>query len=179
MSREVTAAQLKDWMDRGVVTLIDVRGPDEHYARRIPGARLGPLATLTPGDLPEGRVVVHCRSGVRGGQAAERMARSGREVFNLVGGVRAWQNAGYDVTVDRLISMPIMRQVQMIAGGLVLFGVVLGLTVSSWFLALSGFVGAGLFFAGASGFCGMATVLGRMPWNRPLGRGASERVAPA
>ena len=31
---------------------------------------------------------------------------------------------------------------------------------------LSGFVGAGLKFAGISGFCGLARLLVRMPWNR-------------
>jgi hypothetical protein len=31
---------------------------------------------------------------------------------------------------------------------------------------LSGFVGAGLVFAGVTGFCGMARLLALMPWNR-------------
>jgi hypothetical protein len=31
---------------------------------------------------------------------------------------------------------------------------------------IAGFVGAGLVFAGDSGFCGMADMLARMPWNR-------------
>jgi hypothetical protein len=62
--------------------------------------------------------------------------------------------------------MPIMRQVQMIAGSLVLVGVVAGVLATPWALALSAFVGGGLLFAGASGWCGMAKLLGRMPWNR-------------
>jgi predicted branched-subunit amino acid permease len=33
-------------------------------------------------------------------------------------------------------------------------------------LLLSAFVGAGLVFAGVSGFCGMALLLARAPWNR-------------
>ena len=45
-------------------------------------------------------------------------------------------------------------------------GTVLGTTVSPWFYVLPGFVGAGLMFAGATGFCGMARVLARAPWNR-------------
>jgi hypothetical protein len=31
---------------------------------------------------------------------------------------------------------------------------------------LSGFVGAGLTYAGISGFCGMARLLAAMPWNQ-------------
>jgi hypothetical protein len=56
--------------------------------------------------------------------------------------------------------------VQIVAGGLVLAGVFLGALVMPAFYALSGLVGAGLLFAGVSGFCGMARLLGLMPWNR-------------
>jgi len=44
--------------------------------------------------------------------------------------------------------------------------VLLAVAVSPWGLLLSGFVGAGLVFAGISGFCGMARLLAWMPWNR-------------
>lgn len=50
--------------------------------------------------------------------------------------------------------LPLMRQVQIAAGGLILIGVVLGYAVNSSFFLLSGFVGAGLMFAGISGFVG-------------------------
>jgi hypothetical protein len=39
------------------------------------------------------------------------------------------------------------------------------LVAPAWIL-LSWFVGAGLVFAGVSGFCGMARLLALMPWNR-------------
>ena len=45
--------------------------------------------------------------------------------------------------------------------------VLLGWMVHPGFYALSGFVGAGLTFAGATGYCGMAKLLALMPWNRP------------
>jgi hypothetical protein len=51
---------------------------------------------------------------------------------------------------------------------LVLLGVVLGALVAPAFYALAGFVGAGLLFAGISGFCGMARLLAVMPWNRRM-----------
>ncbi|WP_259461660.1 DUF2892 domain-containing protein, partial [Enterobacter sp. R1(2018)] len=56
--------------------------------------------------------------------------------------------------------------VQIAAGTLVLVGVLLGYTLHPDFFLLSGFVGAGLLFAGVSGFCGMARLLAVMPWNR-------------
>ena len=59
-----------------------------------------------------------------------------------------------------------MRQVQIVAGGLVLLGVILSQAAAPGWIWLSGFVGAGMIFAGISGFCGMARLLAVMPWNR-------------
>ena len=52
------------------------------------------------------------------------------------------------------------------AGSLALAGTLLGAFVSPWFYILPGFVGAGLLTAGVTGFCGMALLLMRAPWNR-------------
>jgi hypothetical protein len=38
-------------------------------------------------------------------------------------------------------------------------------------VAIPAFFGAGLTFAGATGTCALASVLGRMPWNRAAGAG--------
>jgi hypothetical protein len=47
-----------------------------------------------------------------------------------------------------------------------LAGTVLGVAVSPWFFVVPAFFGAGLTFAGLTGFCGLARVLMKMPWNR-------------
>ena len=60
----------------------------------------------------------------------------------------------------------LLRQVQIVAGALILLGTVLGAAASPWFLLLSGFVGAGLMFAGITNTCGMATLLAKLPYNR-------------
>lgn len=70
------------------------------------------------------------------------------------------------IVEDKSQPLPLMRQVQIAAGALILLGVVLGYAVNSGFFLLSGFVGAGLTFAGLTGFCGMARLLAVMPWNR-------------
>jgi hypothetical protein len=44
--------------------------------------------------------------------------------------------------------------------------VALGCFVHPAFLALAGFVGAGLVFAGITDWCGLGLLLSRMPWNR-------------
>ena len=84
----------------------------------------------------------------------------------LGGGIAAWKAAGLPVLRDHRKPIEMMRQVQIVAGILVLIGVGLGATVDPKFFALSGFVGAGLVFAGATGTCGMARLLALAPWNK-------------
>lgn len=82
----------------------------------------------------------------------------------LEGGVDAWEKAG--LPVERTPGpLPMFRQIQIGAGGLVLLGVV-GSAVWHPMFWLSAFVGAGLVFAGITGHCGLAMLLARMPWNQ-------------
>ena len=70
------------------------------------------------------------------------------------------------MVTDRRQPIELQRQVQIGAGSLALAGTLLGAFVSPWFYILPGFVGAGLLTAGVTGFCGMALLLMRAPWNR-------------
>lgn len=58
------------------------------------------------------------------------------------------------------------RQVRIAAGSLVLVGVLLGALVNPAGYYLSGFVGAGLTFAGITDTCAMGMLLAKMPWNQ-------------
>jgi hypothetical protein len=58
------------------------------------------------------------------------------------------------------------RQVRIAAGSIVLVGAILALLVDPLFVLVSGFVGAGLVFAGITDTCGMGLMLARMPWNQ-------------
>jgi glyoxylase-like metal-dependent hydrolase (beta-lactamase superfamily II) len=165
-SRELRA--LLD-QDPGVFVL-DVRSPLEFEGEHIAGARLIPLdqLDLRLGEVPDhADVVVVCRTGVRATVAAEVLARAGRRARVLEGGMNAWRRAGLPVRVGRR-RLPVDRQVQLTVGVGVLAGVAFGLTVSPWFFAIPAFFGAGLTFAGATGTCGLALLLAKMPWNRPL-----------
>jgi rhodanese-related sulfurtransferase len=154
--------------DEGAI-LVDIREPDEFARERLPGAQNRPLAGLA--SLQSGgakAVVFHCRSGMRTQANVDRLAAAADcEAYLLEGGLDAWKKAGLPVTVDARQPLEIMRQVQITAGALVLLGVALGLWVNPAFFGLSAFVGAGLSFAGISGWCGMAKLLALMPWNRP------------
>ena len=70
-------------------------------------------------------------------------------------------------------AMSIERQVQLTIGTGVLLGSALGVLASPLFLIIPAFMGAGLIFAGASGTCGLALVMARMPWNRHEASGAA------
>ena len=149
--------------------ILDVRSPLEFDGERIEGARLIPLDELEGrlDEIPDqAEVIVVCRTGVRATIAAEMLARAGRRPRVLEGGMMAWRRARLPVREGRK-RLPVDRQVQLIAGGMVLTGLALGTLVNPWFLAISAFFGAGLTFAGATGTCGLALVLLRMPWNRP------------
>ncbi|WP_382155976.1 rhodanese family protein [Hydrogenophaga sp. ANAO-22] len=151
--------------------LIDIRAADEHARERIALARHAPMEQLKNNGLPledgASAVIFHCRSGNRTQVNASALgACTACEAYVLEGGLDAWKKAGLPVITDVSQPLELQRQVQIVAGSLIVLGAVLGATVSPWFHALSGFVGAGLVFAGASGFCGLARVLMRMPWNR-------------
>lgn len=162
----IDATAAKRLIDHGA-TLVDIREADEHAREHVPGARNMPLSRL--GSLPSGAkaIVFHCRSGARTSANAPRLAAAADcQAYILDGGIEAWKKAGLPVATDRSQPIEIMRQVQITAGSLVVLGVVLGLWVAPAFLGLSAFVGAGVLFAGVSGWCGMAKLLGLMPWNR-------------
>jgi rhodanese-related sulfurtransferase len=102
--------------------------------------------------------------------ACDRLAaRVSSPAYVLKGGVDAWAKLGLPLTVDEKAPLEIMRQVQIVAGLLVLTGVILGFVVAPGWFGLSAFVGAGLTFAGVTGFCGMARLLMLAPWNRRAG----------
>jgi rhodanese-related sulfurtransferase len=166
----VDAETIRGWMECQEAVLIDVREPMEHAAERIPGARLFPLSALDPRAVPPAdgkKLVLLCRTGRRSAEAGQKLLAAGfPEVYHLQGGMTAWKETGCPVEASADAPLDLMRQVQIAAGSLVFLGTVLGATVSPWFLLLSGGVGAGLMFAGATGTCGLAMLLARMPWNR-------------
>ena len=95
---------------------------------------------------------------------AERDVAQARQA-NAAGVTTEW-GAGLPVFRGRSAVISLERQVRIAAGLLVLAGAVLALAVHPLFVLLSGFVGAGLTFAGLTDTCGMALVLAKMPWNR-------------
>ena len=167
---KLSPQQVRERINAGNAVLVDIREPDEFARSHVKGAQSQPLSTWERAHLtidPDADVIFTCRSGMRTAGACDRLAaRVNGDAFVLNGGLDAWAKAGLPVETNADAPMEIMRQVQIAAGSLVLIGVILGFLVAPAWFALSGFVGAGLTFAGVSGFCGMARLLMLAPWNR-------------
>lgn len=153
--------------------LMDIREHDEFAREHIQGAVCMPLEQLNTHGLPAqtGNCVIFCcQSGGRTQSACNQLIKlaenSEVEICVLDGGLNNWKAAGLAVEENKKAPLPMMRQVQIAAGSLILLGMLLGSTVSPLFYLLATFVGAGLVFAGVSGFCGMAVLLAKMPWNK-------------
>ncbi len=163
-------ADVRARINDGRAVLIDIREADEFARSHIAGAQSQPLSGWERAHIriaPGADVIFTCRSGMRTAGACDRLAaRVAGQAFVLEGGLDGWSKAGLPLAVDAKAPLEIMRQVQIAAGALVLLGVVLGFLVSPAFFGLAAFVGAGLTFAGATGFCGMARLLMLAPWNR-------------
>ena len=167
-ARQVDPAAAQRWLAVGEAILIDVRDEDAYARERIAGARLVPLSRFDPAAAEGGgkKVIMQCRSGRRSAEAC-RLAGGG--AYNLVGGIEAWKSAGLPVERGGGGSaISVLRQTQLVIGAFVIAGAAAGVWVSPWFLVVPAFFGAGLMFAGATGTCGLAAVLGRMPWNRAV-----------
>lgn len=169
--REIDASTLKQWMEKDGALLIDIREKNEFAAEHIPGAKLMPLSHFHPEKISNEahrKIVLQCQSGNRSAKAADKMFAAGfREVAHLTGGLPTWKSAGYATEINKKVSISMFRQVQIVAGSLVFLGTVLGAFISPWLLILSGFVGAGLVFAGITDTCAMALLLAKLPYNQP------------
>ena len=152
------------------VAYINVCTPAEYKEKHIAGVKnipLGEIGNHIEEFTGKETVYVHCRSGKRSEAAIELLQQRGVRVtfINVSGGILAWEDAGLSTTT-LTNRMPIMRQVLLVAGLMVLSSVLLGWLVHESLYLLAGFVGLGLTFAGATGWCGMSYVLAWMPWNQ-------------
>lgn len=156
---------------RSDYSLIDVREFPEYAQGAIKGSQLVPLATVEREARnwdKSAPVILVCRSGKRATQAAESLERLGFSNVNVLeGGFEGWKAAGHPAEVSEKRPWSMERQVRAIAGSFVVVFTSLGLLVSPLFFGATLFVGAGLVFAGVTDICMMATVLGKLPWNRP------------
>ena len=171
MIRKVTPQEAAAAIGAGDAILFDVREPAEFAAGHIAEAMSVPLSQLPRvlARLPAKRgIIFQCERGARGERACAVAVASGRtDVANLAGGLAAWRQAGLPVIGAASAGVSIFRQVQMIVGAAVALLVALGFAGWTPGFAIAGLMGTMLAVAGVTGWCGLAMLLARMPWNRP------------
>ncbi len=158
------------------LVIIDLRTHAEVDNEYLQGTVHFPVQTLCSQELQDYLDQQHqgadqpiyllCAGGPRASLAAEKLkADIDAQLVIISGGLNALKalGVGADQGTGNMISLE--RQVRIAAGSLVVTGALLGLFVSPWFYGLSGFVGAGLVFAGVTDTCAMGMMLARMPWN--------------
>ena len=95
--------ELKERMDKGdELILVDCRETEEYHQGHIEGARLIPLSNFMEGSQvlsdKQATIVLQCRSGGRSLRAAQYLEEEGFEkLYNLEGGILAWQELGLPV----------------------------------------------------------------------------------
>ena len=95
--KEVDTAGALQLINHKNALVLDVREPSEFEAGHILNSKLIPLGKLKDrvGELEKHReqsILVVCRSGHRSGTASYLLGRRGfTQVYNLAGGVLAWQ----------------------------------------------------------------------------------------
>lgn len=95
--KEITVSELKELMDnKDDFQLIDVREPHEFEFANLDG-ELIPLSQIAQAKdkiETEKKVVIHCRSGARSGQAVKYLEKELglSNLYNLKGGILAWSD---------------------------------------------------------------------------------------
>jgi rhodanese-related sulfurtransferase len=170
MTATITIPELRSQNAGGLgVQLVDVRSASEFAAGHIPRAANIPMDQIEArlADLDQqAPIVLVCQSGRRATVTAGLLAPHGLDVSVLEGGTQAWTQAGLPVITATRTRWSLERQARLIAGLLVLTGVLLATLVDPAWVYLAGVVGLGLTFAGATDVCLMGIVLAKMPWNR-------------
>jgi len=92
---EISAKETYAQILSGSAYGVDVREQSEWVAGHAEGVAWNPLSNFDPTLLPTvGPIIFICRSGNRSGQVTEYLSQSRNEVFNMVGGMKAWFSEG-------------------------------------------------------------------------------------
>lgn len=99
--------KIKELVEAGACVVLDVRTPEEFASGHLPGAiNIDYYSEAFRSELEklprDTAYCVYCRSGRRSAAAAELMKEMGfRVVYNMLGGITAWQEKGYPVEEEK------------------------------------------------------------------------------
>jgi glyoxylase-like metal-dependent hydrolase (beta-lactamase superfamily II)/rhodanese-related sulfurtransferase len=154
------------------VKILDVRTATEFDQAHIEPSIHIPIDTITGkiGELSQSKqsYLVLCHSGNRAAMAADMLMQSGIHTVKVIeGGIAQWQKENLPV-IKGQGGMSLERQVRLIAGSLILLGILLAWLVHWAFIFISVFVGSGLVFSGVTDSCLMGMLLMKLPYNKKL-----------
>ncbi len=100
--KSVDANEAKAWLDNQEAIIVDVREPGEYQEMHIEGSTLILWVKISHASchrLHDKKLIIHCKLGKRGSIACEKLLAENPalDVYNLEGGITAWQDAGYQV----------------------------------------------------------------------------------
>ncbi len=152
--------------------LVDVRSALEFSDKHIKDSINIPIDMISfkVKELSESgnKYIVLCRTGNRSPMAANMLLQSGiGSVKVMDGGLERWQRERLSV-IKGQGGVSLERQVRVIAGSLMLLGIVLAWLVNWGFIFVSVWVACGLIFAGLADNCLMGILLMKLPYNQKM-----------
>jgi rhodanese-related sulfurtransferase len=171
----ITTAEFAALLAKGApVAVLDVRTPAEFAECHVACAKLAPLDALDPRKAadalkpePGTPIYLLCKSGGRATKAAGQFIAAGiPNVAVVTGGTEACIAAGVPVTRGAKAVIPLDGQVRIAIGVCLLLFTLLARYVHYTFGYLIPLMAVALIVSGLTGFCGMALLLGKAPWNQ-------------
>lgn len=152
--------------------ILDVRSAMEVSQTHIDNSINIPIDMISAkiGEMSQSKqnYLVLCHSGNRAAMAADMLMQSGiHNVKVIEGGIALWEKEKLPV-IKGQGGISLERQVRVIAGSLVLTGVILAWLVNWGFIFIPVFVACGLVFAGLTDNCLMGMLLMKLPYNKNL-----------
>ena len=170
----ISTADFAAILAKGAACVLDVRTPAEFAECHVAGAKLAPLDALDPRKAADALkpadgapIYLLCKSGGRATKAAEQFIAAGiAGVCVVTGGTDACVAAGVPVERGAKPVLPLDGQVRIAIGVMLLLFMLLARYVHSAFGYLIPLMAVALIVSGLTGFCGMALLLGKAPWNQ-------------
>ncbi|MCC2113942.1 MAG: sulfurtransferase [Hyphomicrobiales bacterium] len=111
--KPIDAKRASDLVDQGRAVLVDIREAAEQNRAKVPGAISAPLSRFSASGIDADRskdAIFFCEGGVRTKFAGSRLSAAGfNDSYEMIGGIRAWQNSGLHVDIDRTLPDPSQR----------------------------------------------------------------------
>ena len=170
----ISTAEFAAILAKSAACVLDVRTPAEFAECHVSGAKLAPLDALDPRKAADALkpadgtpIYLLCKSGGRATKAAEQFIAAGiRNVCVVTGGTDACAAAGVPVERGAKSVIPLDGQVRIAIGTFILLFCLLARYVHYGFAYLIPLMAVALIVSGLTGFCGMAILLGKAPWNQ-------------